>query len=156
MATHILPQSADDELFNLMAELDEDAKKDKAQRPKIKRAALAAPAPIEVQWHPFGTKFMLHHQHCACGAEFQHVLGLYLVDITKNGAIRSVRNPSSTLPPAYAGFSPTAEEELEEIPFCPWCYAPEQPEVPAAAEPSRPLTLEDRDALKDLDEALGI
>lgn len=153
MTTFQVPQTDEDELFDLMAELDQELKADKS-KPKAKRMAPAMPAPFVVQWHPFGLKFMLHHQTCKCGAEFQNVLGLFLVDMTRNGATRMLRH-EGPLPSAYRTFSATTEEEDEELPCCPWCYQPEEAAELIPAEPDRPITIEDRIAFAELDQMLG-
>lgn len=153
MTTHTLPASEENELFDLMAELDQELKADK-NKPKAKRVAAPVRAPFEVQWHPFGLKFMLRHQTCACGAEFQNVLGLFLVDMTRNGATRMLRH-EGPLPSAYRTFSATAEEEDEALPCCPWCYKPEEAQELIPAEPDRPVTPEERKELADLDRMLG-
>lgn len=156
MATHQLKQEADEglDLDDFMAELDRDLKKSASDKPKVKRVATPVVAPFQVQWHPFGVKFLLRRQTCKCGAEFQQIDGLYKVDMTKNGATRTTR-AEGPLPAPYKHYAPTHEEEHEIIPSCPWCYVPEpMPATEPQQLPAKPLSKEDRDSLKDLDKLL--
>lgn len=128
------PAAAADDLGDLddfLGELDAEltpTKRTKGSGPKRKAQATKdwndLPR-IEVQWHPAGIEYMVHDQTCAgCGAEFQLVQGLYLIDMTANGARRAVRhNPALPLPASHAKFPVETTLGTEEtLPCCPWCY----------------------------------
>lgn len=156
MTTFILePDSEEpDELDSFMAELDADLKRSARQMKEKKAQPAPLPVPVQ-QWFPSSVEFIVHVQTCTCGSQYESVAGLYLVDIHRNGATRKQRHIGGTLPLDYRTFPHEVSTENSSLACCPLCYEHEAPAELLPEEPHRAVTKEDRDALRDLDQALG-
>lgn len=125
---HLAPApeaSPDDNLDDFMAELDRDLKRPAAKKSPVKRVESWNNLPqVQVQWHPHSVALVVTTQRCACGCEAQSVTGLFLEDMTRNGASRQRRIEKEAIPPEYLALPRTLKEQVEQISVCPACFNP--------------------------------
>jgi hypothetical protein len=138
--TYILePDDEDpDDLESFMAELDADLKRSAGTLKKVTKKPIAAPEVVVQQWFPHAVALWVAVQKCVCGATYESVEGIYLEDVSRNGAIRRQRHIGGPIPADHLHRPYRTEYDTTGIQMCPRCFvAPPQPAVAATAEPNR-------------------
>ena len=127
--TYILePEDEEPSDEDFMAELDAALKTPRSAAKKKASPHSHSPVtfpPIIQQWFPHSLTLFAVAQRCRCGATHHSVDGLYLTDMTRNGAIRRTRlGTHDAVPETYRGLPRALVEDTLTIDVCPSCFNP--------------------------------
>jgi hypothetical protein len=128
MTTYILDPAEDPEreLDDFMSELDSELKRSAqtSSKPKARKPQTVIELPIPQQWFPSALIFINVQSVCTCcGNVYESPMGLFMEDLTKNGASRLTRKKAKEkIPHAYATLPQHVRLEQQLVEHCSACF----------------------------------
>lgn len=105
-----------------MAGTKEDRKKSNAARSKKAVEEWNKPVPfVTVTWYPDALSLRVRRQVCRCGATHSHTEGIFLRQVTKNGAQKWTQATKEELE-KFQKLERVQDVVEEEIPHCVSCW----------------------------------